>query len=255
MGLSESLEAELTALAAAQEASPDHTFMVSITMGGPAGARLTHPGIKATGHEGRLPVPVLESLDEAGMISLSWDGNGQRGRFRLTDKGRLHATRARRRELDHAELGPDGLDWETAVRPVLQALYDAYVRSPSPWGVEQAAVNAELDRAAEDPITDRILYTLEQNGYLHAEMGADDRWGPTVAKPTEKALQHVARWPSGPRGDVVTKLLVALDERIADDATPDDEKSKLRQLREQVGIIGRDVLVEVLAKVATGGMP
>ena len=46
-------------------------------------------------------------------------------------------------------------------------------------------------------------------------------------------------------------LIRLLDERIADDKTPEEEKGRLRRAREGIVGVGREVFAEVLAAYVT----
>lgn len=73
---------------------------------------------------------------------------------------------------------------------------------------------------------------------------------------TEKGLQLASGWPTPGGSGQADLLLKILDERIGDPATPEEEKGRLRRVRESVGDLGRAVLAEVLAAYLTraGGL-
>jgi hypothetical protein len=217
----------------------------------PAGARLIHPGFAPKGsHERRVRFSELEVLERGTLLSIRRVGE-DRARVEITDGGLAYAAHLRRARADSERAALSDMDWDATMRPVLRAVYEASLVA-SPYGVEQAQVNALLGRGADDPRTDRLLFELERNGYIEAVMPAfGDRWGPTHCRLTEKALQVVAGWPGAASDDVVLRLLDVLNAEIERTDDP-DRKSKLEKLRDVVAGIGRDVLTEVLSKVLTG---
>ena len=174
---------------------------------------------------------------------------GTAGTFRITSEGTEYARRAKRREV-HV---PGGLDWKQDVQPVLLAVYTALVEAGSPFGVDQAAINAALGREPDDPHTDRVLYELERWNFIEASAATDATWGPLLARLTEKGLQHTAGWPVAGGHDLADRLVWALEQRIAQ-AETEDERTKLQRARDAVLGIGRDVLTEVLTNIATQGL-
>ena len=104
-------------------------------------------------------------------------------RYRARRRGAVRASR------DHARISDPATGWlnrDRSVRPVLDALYRAVTKSGNPMGADQPAINAELRRSPDDETTDRVLYELEQAGYVHATVATDAQWGPLTAKLTEK---------------------------------------------------------------------
>jgi hypothetical protein len=63
----------------------------------------------------------------------------------------------------------------------------------------------------------------------------------------------VAGWPTEAGPDLLARLLVLVDERIAA-AESDDERSKWQRFRDGVVGVGRDVAADVLAALATGAV-
>jgi len=96
---------------------------------------------------------------------------------------------------------------------------------------------------------------LAEAGYLMTENSIDQASGEImveVQQLTEKSLQQVAGWPITGTRDLSAELIAAIDARIAD-AAP-EERGRLERLREAVAEVGKDVLAEVIAKVATHGV-
>jgi len=118
-------------------------------------------------------------------------------------------------------------------------------------GADQPAINAELRRSPDDETTDRVLYELEQAGYVHATVATDAQWGPLTAKLTEKGLQLVASWPTTTADAAVAKLMALVELRISEASTP-EEKTRWQQVRDGLLSFGRDALVEVIGSAAGG---
>lgn len=223
-------------------------FMWSQTMGGDPRARITHPGLAGV-EEARIAVPDLRELEDAGLVALTDTRRGG-GQLRLTGDGLAYANRIRQR----TRRAPGGLAWKEDVRPVLGAVYAATSATGSAFGVDQAAVNEELGRDPKDATTDRVLHELERSGYLEASVSATgDMLGANVVRLTEKGLQQVAGWPSQDSLGMADRLLWVLEERI-EQAPTEDERTRLQRLRDAAVGIGRDVLTDVLSKMATEGL-
>jgi hypothetical protein len=74
----------------------------------------------------------------------------------------------------------------------------------------------------------------------------DQALAPISVQPTEKALQVVAGWPGG-----ADALLAELAARL-DDAATEDGRGKLQRALDGLSGLGREVLSDVIANVATG---
>jgi hypothetical protein len=140
-------------------------------------------------------------------------------------------------------------DWHAVVFPVLSAVYDAYPNAYAELGVDQRMVNAQLGRDAADQETARVLDELVRAGYLVKTADTDQGIGPAFCRLSEKGLRLVAAWPSP--DSAVASLLAALDEQI-EEVESEEEKGKLRELRDAVGQLSREVVADVLAKILTG---
>jgi hypothetical protein len=148
---------------------------------------------------------------------------------------------------------PGGLDWNEDIRPVLIATYGAVAKG-DPYGVEQRAINAELGREPDDRRTDRALFELEKGGYVEASITATGGdYGPGLSRLTEKGLQYTAGWPTSTGSDAADRLIWALEQSVKE-APSEDERSKRERARDGVLGIGRDVLTDVLSKLATGSL-
>jgi hypothetical protein len=143
------------------------------------------------------------------------------------------------------------LQWDTEVRPVLDAVYRATREHPQPgYGVEQARINDVLGRDPANVSTALALDTLVRTGYLVEgplrRMGTKIGPGPVLL--TEKALAITAGWPTSSGEALLSALIVELDRRI--EAAEPDEKSKLERFREFAIGVGRDVMVGFLTAQA-----
>jgi hypothetical protein len=145
------------------------------------------------------------------------------------------------------------LAWEESARPVLDAVYRAVTDAGDPMGVDQAAINAQLGRAPSDETTDRVLYELEETGWIVRTVGTDASWGPLQCKLSEKGLQLVAGWPSTTADAAVSKLLTLVELRIAEAQTP-EERTRWERVRDGFLSFGRDALVELIGAAGGAGL-
>jgi hypothetical protein len=79
---------------------------------------------------------------------------------------------------------------------------------------------------------------------------ASDRHPGDFIQATEKGFQTASGWPTSSGSDFAAEFLRALSERINDDTTPDDERGRLRKLREATEDVGVRLLAEVMARIA-----
>ena len=144
-------------------------------------------------------------------------------------------------------------DWNTEVLPVLEAVHVAIQRDSAGgtamvFASDGDTINDVLGREANDKRTAAVLLELRSAGFITCEatMGG----GVHLSQLTEKGSQYVAGWPTAPGADVQDRLIAALD-RYIPDASSAAERSRLEKLRDGVAGVGRDVLTDVLAKIAT----
>lgn len=201
-----------------------------------------------------LDLGDMRELEAQGLVSIGWK-NEFSGRGRPTADGKSEVEKQRRIrqvvETDKAISGGcgPGVGWEDTL-PILQTVVDLYNEAGPGEGVSQPQVCKRLGRNEGDSGVSRAFEVLERSGYLMGEMEIDSVPGPLTAAPTEKALQLLAGWPSS--GDAAAaKLLSILDEQIAH-ASSEEEKGKLRKLRESVVDIGESITAEVLVKLLSG---
>jgi hypothetical protein len=145
------------------------------------------------------------------------------------------------------------LDWQSDVRPVLAATYEAIKRGDEVTATTDIeSINEVLGRDSSDDQTYRVLVALKTQGYISGtQVGGS---GFDLIQLEERGLQEVAGWPTRPGEDTYAQLLAVLSELIAQAPTA-EERTKFERLRDALVGIGRDVLTDVLAKVATGGGP
>jgi hypothetical protein len=139
------------------------------------------------------------------------------------------------------------MDWNEA-KPVLKATYELLDAGED---VTQDQVCEALGQPPQDARTIRALALLYEGGYIGG-FTAQQSPAPVRIRGTPKGLQEVSGWPREDSGGAqqVELLLRLLDERIASDETPEEEKSKLRRARDAFAALGRDVAVGVLTAYA-----
>ena len=139
------------------------------------------------------------------------------------------------------------MQW-SEVEPVLKATYrlldDQDVITP-----EQVA--RSLDKPPDDEQVMRALAYLYANNYIGG-FTANQRAEPVRIQASERGLQEASGWPrpGGAGAEQVELLLRLLDERINDSATPEEERGKLRKMRDAFASLGRDFAVELLSAYA-----
>jgi len=227
------------------------TFWFSGALGD-AGVTIQHP---AFGEEERpLDTGDLGELEALGLVAVDWRSEVE-GHARPTADGKREVQEQRRMEgairTDSSDTpsGESGIGWNDTL-PVLKAVVDLYPGASPGFGVSQDQVNEHLGRKKGDLDTSRKFEMLQRAEYVDGLLDTDQTPGPLMAVPTEKALSLLAGWPTSGAA-AVEKLLSILDERI--DATPDEEqKGKLRALRDSVVDIGEGVVAEVLVRLMMG---
>jgi len=185
----------------------------------------------------------IDELDDHGYVRRR-DLGGQQFALSVTEAGLLHAARLRN-ALEHGPGAAEGIDWDTVVLPVLQAVGRAHSQARPGLGVSLEMVNTELGRAPDDLSTAEVLDDLIRTDYLEQTIDTDSRPGPAWCQLREKGLQVTSGWPSGSGEVALARLLAIVDERIAG-AVDDEERSKWERFRDGVLGVGRDVLVGVM---------
>jgi hypothetical protein len=144
----------------------------------------------------------------------------------------------------------------SALQPSAPAvLYSMLQRSGKARSSSEAAIRQESSSGGagrSGPRAGAIMLALRDAGYVEGQWAMQSSL-PLLFKLTEKAYQVVAGWPAKPGEDTYRELLAVLEQKIEESDSP-DERDRLRKLRDGVYEVGREVLVEVLAKAATGGL-
>jgi hypothetical protein len=233
----------LCGLVAADEAAGEaQLFVLTYTAQGPV--ILGHPGWPG---DERPPSSVeVDDLAERGWVRID-TVNGKGRSFAITGAGREVAT-ARARQRSAAAVSAVALDW-SAVNPVLEIFYEAYVEAGAPeHGIESETV---LRRTADPAGARAALRELVRGGYLDELADAEGVDIPLVVRPTTLALQLLAGWPGSSPEAALDELVVALDQAIASSAD-EDRRSKLVRVRD--GLLGaaRDVALVYFEKKVAG---
>lgn len=110
---------------------------------------------------------------------------------------------------------------------------------------------AALDPPPADAfIAGRALCYLRDFGFIDGKMFLGHEM-PEHIQATEKGLQAASGWPvAGGSQLFALEFVKALTERIDDNETAEDERGKLRRLREATQDVGVRVLAEVVARMA-----
>ncbi len=134
------------------------------------------------------------------------------------------------------------------VEPVLRATYGLLVDRD--W-VSSDEVIAALDPPPADAfIAGRALRYLRDFGFIDGKMFLGHEM-PEHIQATEKGLQAASGWPVAGESQVfASEFVKALTERIDDNETAEDERGKLRRLRDATQDVGVRVLAEVVARMA-----
>jgi hypothetical protein len=135
-------------------------------------------------------------------------------------------------------------DWERDVLPVLRTTYDLMDERQTDMldGDELVPLLVTDDRTKGNVYN--LFRLIDNAGYADVRFAG----GMTVAlvRPTEKGLQLTRGWPV-PGQSSVEALLRLLDQRIASPTTSDDERTRLRRLRDAAGNVSESVLSSLLA--------
>jgi hypothetical protein len=188
----------------------------------------------------------IDDLADRGWVRINSQSGHQRI-FAVTSEGR-RIDRLRAEAAARSVYVPVDLTWPMA-RSILRLMFEAYVQQGAPTrGVAAEGLVEHL----EDPASAAAaLRELVRAGYLepvHAGQGDI----PVLVRPTTKALQLEAGWPATGAEDVVGELVEMLDDEI--DRTDDDERrSKLRQIRDGIAFVAKDLLLK-WAETKVGGI-
>ena len=132
--------------------------------------------------------------------------------------------------------------WPACEGPILEAMY---------WASESGT---DLGQAAHDAVPDlpervlqETLLTLFQDDYLEAHLMKTAGDVPTVI-PTRlmaKGRRAVGQWPSE---DLEVELARVI-ERLEEEETDPERKSRFRRLREALSDAGKDVVARIIAEL------
>jgi len=138
------------------------------------------------------------------------------------------------------------MQW-TEVEPVLVATYRLLDDQDQ---IEGEDVATALGRQSDDASTARALKYLSESGYVVGYVGGSSDMLHTI-RATERGLQMASGWPTeGSTLEQADAFLSAIDDSIADENTPDEDRGRLRQLRRAAQGAGKELLAEVIAKIA-----
>jgi hypothetical protein len=136
--------------------------------------------------------------------------------------------------------------WDDA-EPVLRA---SYTLLEDRDGVTGEEVNVRMDREPGDEDAARAFDHLDRAGYINASFSMGFAL-PHHIQATEKGLQYCAGWPSaGGEQAFAAEFIGALTKRINDTDTPEEERGKLRRLRDATEDVGVRLVAEVIARMA-----
>lgn len=134
------------------------------------------------------------------------------------------------------------------VEPVLLATYGLLADRDM---VSSDEVIAALDPAPVNAFAPgRALRYLLDNGYIEGVTLLGQEM-PEGIRPTEKGLQAASGWPvAGESQLFVSGFVEALTQRINDSETAEDERGKLKRLRDATEDVGVRLVAEIIARMA-----
>ncbi len=136
------------------------------------------------------------------------------------------------------------MQWEK-VEPVLRATYAVLERNEKTTGEE---VLQEMGRDLGDGDAARAFRELERAGFINASFKGPGL--PFLIRTTERGLQYCAGWPTpGSSSTFMDEFMRAIDERVQDTATPEEQRGHLSRFRDAAQDVGQGLLTEVAAKV------
>jgi hypothetical protein len=202
----------------------------------------SNPEAELVGHDDVLipPGPTRE-LAARGFLNME-PTTEKLGKFSISERGRKLAA-----QLSSESEGPIDLSW-SAVEPVLVAIHAAWLRKGAPpIGLAGTEVAARLELPGDQLSV--ILTALEGDDWIEYRQLVGQQL-PQGIQPSAKAVRYLNRWPTGDARELGEAFLAHLDERI--DAEPDsEEKSRLKATLQQGGTGFRELLVEVVAAIAS----
>jgi hypothetical protein len=135
------------------------------------------------------------------------------------------------------------------VEPVLIATYRLFADVDQ---VEGEEVCVTLGRAPDDEATARALRYLSKHDYIDAIHASNGQMAASI-RTTERGLQYCAGWPSeGSSPAFMEAFLRAIQERADAEATPEDERGRLRSFLEAARGVPKELFADVAAKLIEG---
>jgi len=211
----------------------------------PTGGGMAWVGCSGWPDEVELPSGnQMDDMDHLGWIRITGYVGDFGRKFAVTTEGRDEWARQLERQA-HVP-GRVDLSWDSA-KPVLREIYERYQEAGAPEaGVALSFVLSDEDSTRQKSA---IIRELFRDGQLEeAEFATDQS---ITARPTPKAMQILAGWPSCAAEDALNELVRAVEGEI--EATTDQAKrSKLIAVRDGIASAGRDVVLAYFEKKVMG---
>ena len=202
----------------------------------------SNPEAELVGHDDVLipPGPTRE-LAARGSLDLELTTK-KLGKFTISERGRKLAA-----QLSSESEGPVDLSWPV-VEPVLVGIHAAWLgKGAPPIGLVGAEIAARLAMSPDQ--LSAILTALAGDDWIEYRQLVGQQL-PQGVRPSSKAIRYLNRWPIGDARELGEAFLAHLDERI--EAEPDsEEKSRLKATLQHGGTGFRELLVEVVAAIAS----
>lgn len=134
-------------------------------------------------------------------------------------------------------------NWQGDVLPVLQATYGLMEERGDDF-LDWEDLGPRLTRDRSERELYNIFQQIKRGGYADVHFAG----GMSIAfvQPTEKGLQLTHGWPVPGDGEVVA-LLRLLDASINSPATPEEERTRLKRLRDAASDVSQSVLTGLLS--------
>jgi hypothetical protein len=192
-----------------------------------------------------IPEGPTKELATRGYLEMDAHPGKRLGNFRLSELG--HKTAA---QIAGEGEGVVDLAW-SAVEPVLAGIHDAWRGEGAPTlGLNGEVLTEKLGMTPEQ--LSPVLSALEDDDWIECRR-ALGRSLPRGIRPSAKAIRFLNAWPKGDGTEFGKEVLARLEERV--EAEPDpEERSKLQATLAQGGTGFRELLVEVMAAIASRQM-